>query len=239
MTSAFRTQNIQARKINHAPFSSSFSFHQTPSQQSFVANDGDEIQTIKKLDDSITVSSFNLAEIVKLGARATGGAILADWIGMGGWREDDASVPKHFGRSLVADRGPDGIPPPAWYHKACLYCLEQSGEGDITLADLTIESRPSMAIEFLNRVRNVIWNGKFFRTSKEPGKGFFGLPPPKAERGDVICILYGCSVPAVLSSRSEIPGSWELVGECFVYGMMDGEAMATDQAWHPQEFEIR
>jgi hypothetical protein len=31
MTSAFGTQNIQAGKINHAPLSSSFSFHQTPS----------------------------------------------------------------------------------------------------------------------------------------------------------------------------------------------------------------
>jgi len=194
---------------------------------------------VKRLDGSMTVSGFKLSEIIELGAKATGGAILADWIEMGGWREDDASVPEHFWRSPVADRGPDGIPPSAWYHRACLYCLEQSGGGNITLADLTIESCTSVAIEFLNRVRNVIWNRKFFRTSKEPGKGFFGLATPKAERSDVICILYGCSVPVVLSPRSEIPGSWELVGECFVYGMMDGVAMPTDQAQHPQEFELR
>jgi hypothetical protein len=83
MTSGIGTRNIQTGnfetgiQINRAPLSSSFSFHQTPSQQNPVANAGDEIQMVKRLDGSMTVSGFKLSEIIELGAKATGGAILA------------------------------------------------------------------------------------------------------------------------------------------------------------------
>lgn len=41
---------------------------------------------------------------------------------------------------------------------------------------------------------------------------------------DVICILYGCSVPVVLRPKN---GSeeFEFLGESFIHEMMDGEAV--------------
>jgi len=55
----------------------------------------------------------------------------------------------------------------------------------------------------------------------------FGLVPGLARERDVICIVYGCSVPVVLREVKGKGGEqvWEFVGECFVHGMMDGEAM--------------
>jgi hypothetical protein len=52
--------------------------------------------------------------------------------------------------------------------------------------------------------------------------GYIGLGPIKARQGDHVCILYGCSVPAILR---EINGGFSLIGEAYVHGCMDGEAL--------------
>ncbi|KAF2792951.1 HET-domain-containing protein [Melanomma pulvis-pyrius CBS 109.77] len=51
-------------------------------------------------------------------------------------------------------------------------------------------------------------------------KGYFGIGPPGGRDGDCVCLLGGCSVPLVLRKVRE---EWEVVGECFVCGIMDGE----------------
>ncbi|KAF9467034.1 heterokaryon incompatibility protein-domain-containing protein [Collybia nuda] len=51
--------------------------------------------------------------------------------------------------------------------------------------------------------------------------GYVGLVPVNAEVGDLICILFGASVPLVL--RRKIDGRYQLIGEAYVYGIMDGE----------------
>jgi hypothetical protein len=56
-------------------------------------------------------------------------------------------------------------------------------------------------------------------------RGYVGLVPSHAEAGDLLCILYGCIIPYVL--RRRIPGiGYELVGESYVHGIMDGEFVA-------------
>ncbi|APA15937.1 hypothetical protein sscle_15g107070 [Sclerotinia sclerotiorum 1980 UF-70] len=52
--------------------------------------------------------------------------------------------------------------------------------------------------------------------------GRIGLTVAASRIGDSIVVLPGCSVPVVL--RRDGTG-WELVGECFVYGLMNGEAV--------------
>ena len=54
------------------------------------------------------------------------------------------------------------------------------------------------------------------------GKGFFGLGPRDTEEGDVVFVLYGCSVPVVLRPDGD---RWLFVGEVFVAGIMDGEVI--------------
>ncbi|CAM1503541.1 Fc.00g011320.m01.CDS01 [Cosmosporella sp. VM-42] len=55
------------------------------------------------------------------------------------------------------------------------------------------------------------------------GNGYVGLGPKETQPGDIICLLFGASVPFVL--RPSDNGAYFLVGEAYVYGVMDGEAM--------------
>ncbi|KAF5624476.1 heterokaryon incompatibility (het-6OR allele) [Fusarium sp. NRRL 52700] len=62
------------------------------------------------------------------------------------------------------------------------------------------------------------FNRRFFRTEK----GYMGLGPPDIQPGDAVCLLLGGSVAYVL--RRSAHETWTYVGECYVHGIMDGEA---------------
>jgi hypothetical protein len=53
--------------------------------------------------------------------------------------------------------------------------------------------------------------------------GVVGLSPWNAAVGDVICVLLGCRFPVILRP---VEGKYILVGEAYVDGFMNGEAMA-------------
>ncbi len=53
-------------------------------------------------------------------------------------------------------------------------------------------------------------------------KGYVGLAPNHSLPGDKICLIFGAIVPYVLRAREE---GFQLVGEAYVHGIMDGEAM--------------
>ena len=55
------------------------------------------------------------------------------------------------------------------------------------------------------------------------------MAPCRAEKGDQIWVLRGCSIPMILrkrkqSTREEGQG-YEVIGECYLHGYMDGEIM--------------
>jgi len=64
------------------------------------------------------------------------------------------------------------------------------------------------------------WNGRRFFISE---KGYMGLAPITARAGDAICILFGGQVPFILRERDDSEHS--MIGECYVHGIMDGEAI--------------
>ena len=86
---------------------------------------------------------------------------------------------------------------------------------------------------------DVIWNRKLMKTK---WNSLLGLVPESAEPEDIICILFGCSVPVVLheiEGQGGAPGSaYKLVGESYLHGMMDGEAFEL-QKEEKEEFEKR
>jgi hypothetical protein len=65
--------------------------------------------------------------------------------------------------------------------------------------------------------------------------GYLGLGPKTLKAGDLICVFPGADVPFALRERDDGVGRlertfWrkerrecELVGECYVHGIMDGE----------------
>ncbi len=66
--------------------------------------------------------------------------------------------------------------------------------------------------------------------------GFIGMAPRDTRKGDIVCLLLGCSVPVVL--RERIEGGYELVGEAYVHGIMKGEAMTMGIAERLEDFCI-
>ncbi|KAE9372389.1 hypothetical protein N431DRAFT_408603 [Stipitochalara longipes BDJ] len=56
-------------------------------------------------------------------------------------------------------------------------------------------------------------------------KGYIGSAPPTIDEGDIVCVLYGCSVPVILRKLQD-QESYAFVGECYLDGFMDAEAIA-------------
>ncbi|ENH65879.1 Heterokaryon incompatibility protein 6, OR allele [Fusarium oxysporum f. sp. cubense race 1] len=78
------------------------------------------------------------------------------------------------------------------------------------------------------------FNRRFFRTEK----GYMGLGPPDIQPGDAICLLLGgCVAYALRRSAHE---TWIYVGECYIHGIMDGEAAvkATEDKTDFAEYRI-
>lgn len=64
-----------------------------------------------------------------------------------------------------------------------------------------------------------IWSGRaFFRTAT----GYIGLAPESAEPGDHVCVLLGYQVPVILRKFDD---KYMFIGDGFVLGLMDGEAV--------------
>lgn len=54
--------------------------------------------------------------------------------------------------------------------------------------------------------------------------GYFGLIPWYSEEGDLVCCLAGGSVPYVLRQCGR-GNDFKLIGECYIHGVMQGEAL--------------
>ena len=179
-------------------------------------------------DGTMSVKGYVLDTIAELGARAAQGLIHRESLEMGGWTIGSQIVPERLWRTLVADRGHNNTCAPSWFQRACLQCLEQSDKnGDFnTTALLNQPHCPETSAAFLRRVQSVVWNRKFLLSKSEVNGGrLFGLAPADSKVGDIICILFGCSVTVILREHiTQDDRFFTVVGESFVYGMMDGEA---------------
>lgn len=53
--------------------------------------------------------------------------------------------------------------------------------------------------------------------------GFLGMAPDDSKPGDVVCVFQGGEVPFVLRPKEN--DQWELIGECYLHGIMEGKAV--------------
>ncbi|CAG9950883.1 unnamed protein product, partial [Clonostachys rosea f. rosea IK726] len=58
------------------------------------------------------------------------------------------------------------------------------------------------------------------------GKGYIGLFPCASSRGDGIILVSGCPVPYVIRRVGQ--DQWRYLGECYIHGMMNREAIPAD-----------
>ena len=69
--------------------------------------------------------------------------------------------------------------------------------------------------------------------------GYLGIAPSWAKEGDEVCVLAGGSVPLVLRQRAGgADAHHELVGECYVHGIMNGEAVEIAKSKGVQQREF-
>ncbi|KAL5325717.1 hypothetical protein ACEPPN_006847 [Leptodophora sp. 'Broadleaf-Isolate-01'] len=99
----------------------------------------------------------------------------------------------------------------------------KSNEGVRYLANQTWKSAVKLGLSRkLAGGLNVLRANVLHRQLMISRKGYIGLGPVPAKKGDMICVLYGCSVPVILR---KVEKHYILVGECYVHGLMDGEAL--------------
>lgn len=219
--------------VGHAGQQNYYASSQEPCQVRFDREAHDENSGAKgdaAWSEVLFARGFRLAKIEDVSARNTGGVITKESLDLGKWPgfgKDTDSVPDPIWRTLVADRNHNGQVPPSWYQRACLRCLEIAdvfNNGDLNIGQI-LQGPSDMLRKYLTRVRNVTWNRRFFTaTVQEFERPLFGLCPPKSREGDFVCILYGCSVPVVM--RESGSGRYmTLIGEAYVHGKMDGEAL--------------
>lgn len=81
------------------------------------------------------------------------------------------------------------------------------------------ESRPRAATNFFAAVKPTVEHRSFISTKA----GHIGLAPLLAKSGDDVVVIPGCPSPMVLHPTED--GRYQVVGECFILGFMDGEAL--------------
>jgi hypothetical protein len=213
------------------------SFVGSPNRKIYNASAGRALVDYQFSQGLLLVRGLKVDTISACLPRANGGIVWREALHMAGWNERSDkfdSVPERLWRTLVADRSPDGSPPKSWYQRACLYTLAQTSSTRVLDTSALIKSGgPSIMVEFLERVQSVVWNRKFFSTSS---RNMFGLGPDGLQSGDVVAVLYGCSVPVILRAMEDRM-HYKLVGECYIHGLMDGQAV-TDPNLQDELFHL-
>ncbi|KAF2104442.1 HET-domain-containing protein [Rhizodiscina lignyota] len=152
---------------------------------------------------SMFTEGFVVDKIENLRTASQKGNIPEDWAVLGRRYARDGEqwqkLPDEYWRTLVADRGKSGNPP-RHYPRLINHALESHVQGDAFNTQEAIDYSDCQAVsDVLERVQSVIWNRRLMRSKG----GRLGLVPKHAEKGDLIVILYGCSVPVVLRRFSK------------------------------------
>jgi hypothetical protein len=195
----------------------------------------------RTLQHRLYVKGLQIAHVEWASGPISGGVIPKKCLEKGGWgynQEGSARVPDTLWRTLVADRTSEGENPPPLYHRAALHCMALTdNNGNIGTSRLLDRANPmngklpQVVTEYLKRMQAVTWNRKFLEADQRTMNGLerlFGLGPPDLENNDIICILFGCSVPCILRSCScdKDFKHFQFVGEAYIHGRMDGEAIS-------------
>jgi hypothetical protein len=162
---------------------------------------------------SMYVEGFVLDTVEDVFPASQGGAIPREWVDAVNWKNVERDEPPDaFWRTLVADRGRDpGRNPPVYYSRACQESFAKGGlaSGSVSTSDLINNERCSVVAQFCRRVQAVIWNRSLIKTESKR----LGIVSKNVSHGDLVCILYGCSVPVILRKCKKKKTPMDLVRE--------------------------
>jgi hypothetical protein len=89
------------------------------------------------------------------------------------------------------------------------------------LQDLMDEVGAITTSRLQHRVTHLTYGRRIFRA----GDDFLGLGPERLDEGDIVVVLPGGPTPYILRPSSVNQERYELIGECYVYGLMSCEAL--------------
>ncbi|KAG6365525.1 hypothetical protein INS49_007136 [Diaporthe citri] len=161
---------------------------------------------------SLYTEGYILAKIESVAEPARLGAIPETWTKVAGWEnavDGQTDPPVEFWRTLVADRGKDGRNPPYYYATACRESVRKGGlrGGSVNTGALINSERNSIIADFCRRVQAVVWNRCLIKTG-EP-LNVLGLASQHVQKGDLIRIIFGCTVPVILRRKEKREGDPE------------------------------
>lgn len=176
---------------------------------------------------TLTTRGFALERVGFIEEPALAATIPESWFEFVGWEDCEGPTPGDFWRTIVADRDSKGEKCPAWYAQASMVAFDDLSRvdgADARTSHIKDSINSQVVEEFLNRVEAVVWGKRLIKTKE---RHWLGLAPKTVQTGDTICILFGCSVPVILREHSTNQGikHYELVGECYLHGMMNGDAL--------------
>jgi hypothetical protein len=87
---------------------------------------------------------------------------------------------------------------------------------------LETSGKPTSIPEYRKLARQVLYSCNR-RSLIVTEHGNLGLAPARAQPGDIVCVLFGCPAPLALRPKGE--NKYEVVGKCFVDGIMNDEAV--------------
>ena len=121
-------------------------------------------------------------------------------------------------RTLIADSDPETGKRPKWFsdmtNRSLLRRLYHHFVIGVKSLDRYIYEEP-----YYSTMRDATSTRHIFETKA----GRIDLAPPKSRSGDLICMFLGGRVPFIVRPAGH--GSYQLIRECYTYGLMDGEAV--------------
>jgi hypothetical protein len=122
------------------------------------------------------------------------------------------AVKKGFGKNY------HDTPDSQWVSHGTSYLLDLLGDTTAAAEALREMSIAGNGTVWADGANSVTDSRRVFRTVK----GYYGLGPPLIGSGDIICVLFGGKTPYCLR---RIDNHYVLIGECYVFGLMNGEAI--------------
>jgi len=147
---------------------------------------------------------------------------------------DEQALNEVIGATLIAGQNIDMTP--ADYESQQDYlCYTSALRGNLKpfWSDLLSGKELARMIRYKRALRRGCHQRRFFVTR---GGGYFGLGSARLQEDDLIVILYGCRTPCVLRPAE---GAYRIVGTCYVYGIMFGEAVRKHEAEGKEDVTFR
>ena len=138
---------------------------------------------------------------------------------------DELQTPrqKQFWRTLIVDAAFDSDPSDLKYVWRRTTDVDMHKYLETITKFLQLNSCPASGFKpALARIMVMACLGKAFFITRE---GDMGLCYPEAGIGDEVWVLNGGNVPFVLRPEGREPGSYRFVGDCYLDGYMDGQAV--------------